>query len=989
MILLFVTQGGLVRAGLEVAEIWLDGDETLVNAIDREGNMQPINMVNGHAITHDPLAVLVNEGSASASEILAGALHDNGRAILVGRKTFGKGRIQTVTELNDGSALFVTVAKYLSPALHDIDKVVETFTPGSFSRNGESSKRKSSARGRGRGSAGSRRGTKQGSRSAGSRLVEKGKTINEGTSTQNLEWNLVNVSITEVQNVLSGGEATLIKPWSPYEVYRGIAGERLDRAMVLGDWITSFLEAKVTNAPISVSDHGYVLLDTVGGRKRGFKPFRFFEAWSRDQSCEDIIKGAWRLMRVRGKNACGRLNDTRIALQKWKKDIFGECDTMIKAAEERLGWIQGQTSNASLLIEELELQSKISELWIRKESMWRQRGGWETSERQIGNVFNEFFSDLYNSQGTSLDGDFYDLLSPTISDEENRMMKSVPTTEEIWNVVAAMHPLKAPGPDGMPDFFYRRYWNVVGSEVIEIVQDFFQSGRLERHVNYTYICLIPKEENARTVDKFRPISLCNFAYKIIPKIFATRLREVIDKLISPFQSAFVPGRWIAESSILTQELVHTIKRKKGKGGLMEIKLDMLKAYDRIEWNFLQEVLKGHDFDQQVCDLIMECVQPVSYSVLINGVPQKKFFPKRGLRQGDPLSPFLFLLCHDVLSKLIIKQQARGRFHGISISRSAPAISHLMFADDTILFTGANNVETPLKTNILNVLKVKECDDRGSNVSEKYCKKDSFWSIQARDKYSAFWKGILGSADIIRKGAMTLVGRGDTIDIWKQPWIPWLDYCDFLNLMNQVRPRFPNLRSIADITLDNGNWNMTLLKEMFGDSVGDRIGRIARLPLDNRDVVVWKEANDGMFTVKRGFEASQGNGQRVESKLWKKIWSSSVHFRHSIMLWRVILDCLPTRERLVFLQDKTWSMCGEATKSNTHIFWDCPCARALWFSSPFSILGGIDLIGQFRHDRVVTDVKPESEHSASFLSFVGCLFKGIWKARNELLFKGAW
>ncbi|KAM6568455.1 hypothetical protein CsatB_016440 [Cannabis sativa] len=115
--------GGLVRAGLEVAEIWLDGDETLVNAIDREGNMQPINMVNGHAITHDPLAVLVNEGSASASEILAGALHDNGRAILVGRKTFGKGRIQTVTELNDGSALFVTVAKYLSPALHDIDKV--------------------------------------------------------------------------------------------------------------------------------------------------------------------------------------------------------------------------------------------------------------------------------------------------------------------------------------------------------------------------------------------------------------------------------------------------------------------------------------------------------------------------------------------------------------------------------------------------------------------------------------------------------------------------------------------------------------------------------------------------------------------------------------------------------------------------------------------------------------------------------------------------
>ncbi|KAH9301735.1 hypothetical protein KI387_013318, partial [Taxus chinensis] len=115
--------GGLVKVGLDVAQIWLDGDETLVNTIDRDGNMLPINMVNGHALTHDPLVVLVNEGSASATEILAGALHDSGRAKLVGHKTFGKGKIQSVTELHDGSALFVTVAKYMSPALHNIDQV--------------------------------------------------------------------------------------------------------------------------------------------------------------------------------------------------------------------------------------------------------------------------------------------------------------------------------------------------------------------------------------------------------------------------------------------------------------------------------------------------------------------------------------------------------------------------------------------------------------------------------------------------------------------------------------------------------------------------------------------------------------------------------------------------------------------------------------------------------------------------------------------------
>uniref|UniRef100_A0A803QLK0 Reverse transcriptase domain-containing protein n=1 Tax=Cannabis sativa TaxID=3483 RepID=A0A803QLK0_CANSA len=126
-------------------------------------------------------------------------------------------------------------------------------------------------------------------------------------------------------------------------------------------------------------------------------------------------------------------------------------------------------------------------------------------------------------------------------------------------------------------------------------------------------------------------------------------------MVSPLQSAFIPGRWIAESSILTQELVHTINTKKGKGGLMAIKLDMHKAFDRIEWGFLEKVLRCNGFDSQVSGLIMICVSTVSYSVLLNGVPQKKLYPKRGLRQGDPLSPFLFLLCHEAIAKIVIDE----------------------------------------------------------------------------------------------------------------------------------------------------------------------------------------------------------------------------------------------------------------------------------------------------------------------------------------------
>eukprot|EP00850_Spirogloea_muscicola_P011729 SM000074S21639 [mRNA] locus=s74:58609:60535:+ [translate_table: standard] len=116
--------GGLVKAGLDIAGMWLDGPATAVVTVDRHGGMQRITVAgDGHALTKQPLAVLVNAGSASASEILAGALRDNGRATLVGETTYGKGRIQSVYELADGSAIFVTVAKYLSPGLHAIDKV--------------------------------------------------------------------------------------------------------------------------------------------------------------------------------------------------------------------------------------------------------------------------------------------------------------------------------------------------------------------------------------------------------------------------------------------------------------------------------------------------------------------------------------------------------------------------------------------------------------------------------------------------------------------------------------------------------------------------------------------------------------------------------------------------------------------------------------------------------------------------------------------------
>ncbi|XP_060972110.1 uncharacterized protein LOC133038081 [Cannabis sativa] len=149
------------------------------------------------------------------------------------------------------------------------------------------------------------------------------------------------------------------------------------------------------------------------------------------------------------------------------------------------------------------------------------------------------------------------------------------------------------------------------------------------------------------------------------------------------------GCWIAECSILAQEVLNSFKNKKGKQGVMAIKTDMSKAYDRIEWSFLLRVLKANGFSDKACNLIMKCVTSMSYSILLNGAPLAPFNPKRGLRQGDPLSPFLFILCSEVLTKLIVKAESRGELSGVKVSRNAMPISHLFYVDEAIFFCKAN------------------------------------------------------------------------------------------------------------------------------------------------------------------------------------------------------------------------------------------------------------------------------------------------------------
>ena len=184
------------------------------------------------------------------------------------------------------------------------------------------------------------------------------------------------------------------------------------------------------------------------------------------------------------------------------------------------------------------------------------------------------------------------------------------------------------------------------------------------HLNETLITLIPKHLEADCLASFRPISLCNTVYKVVTKIIVRRLRPFLPKLISPFQTAFVSRRMGLDNMIIAQELIHTMTLKKGKTGFMAIKIDLEKAYDKLEWDFIRDFLELYRLPPYLIKLIMSCVSSSSILTLLNGGKLKPFQPSRGIRQGDPFSPYLFIMCMEVLGFLISRRYEKNMWDSV-------------------------------------------------------------------------------------------------------------------------------------------------------------------------------------------------------------------------------------------------------------------------------------------------------------------------------------
>ncbi|CAA7048221.1 unnamed protein product [Microthlaspi erraticum] len=319
-----------------------------------------------------------------------------------------------------------------------------------------------------------------------------------------------------------------------------------------------------------------------------------------------------------------------------------------------------------------------------------EKGNAVYDEVNIERVITHYFTEMFTSQTGDRAETVKQSISRKISDETNTKLISIPSPKEIRAAIFSIHPDKAPGPDGFSASFFYSNWGTIGEDITLEIQKFFTSGNLPQGINATHICLIPKKTAPKSVADYRPIALCNVYYKIISKILTARLHPILDGLISENQSAFVPGRAISDNVMITHEILHFLKISQAKKRTsMAIKTDMTKAYDRVEWDFIKLVLERMGSHTRWIGWIMQCVTSVTFQFLINGAAKGFVKPSRGIRQGDPLSPYLFILCSEVLSGLCYQAQESGQIEGVKIANKGPKVNHLLFADDTMFFCKSN------------------------------------------------------------------------------------------------------------------------------------------------------------------------------------------------------------------------------------------------------------------------------------------------------------
>jgi len=287
-----------------------------------------------------------------------------------------------------------------------------------------------------------------------------------------------------------------------------------------------------------------------------------------------------------------------------------------------------------------------------------------TGDAQLKGHITSYYKNLFGPPEIShftLDEIQFDDI-PQVSQLENEFLVEPFAQEEVRVAIFQMEHNKATRPDGFPPEFYQVFWNVLKDDLMNLFLDFHQGNLSLSRFNFGTIILLPKKEDAKVIQQYRPICLLNVSFKIFTKVATNRLSTIAKKIIRPTQTAFLPGRNILEGAVILHETLHELHIKKKDGVIF--KIDFKKAYDKLKWSFLQQTLRIKVFSQKWCQWVKIFTAGGNVNIKVNDQLGSYFQIKKGLRQGDHMSPILFNIVGDMLAILIARAKAAGQVEGV-------------------------------------------------------------------------------------------------------------------------------------------------------------------------------------------------------------------------------------------------------------------------------------------------------------------------------------
>jgi hypothetical protein len=448
-----------------------------------------------------------------------------------------------------------------------------------------------------------------------------------------------------------------------------------------------------------------------------------------EEGFKDRFLGNWQLTKA-------RFSDHRYSLDIWhgclsmsRQDLRGWHANNTKETNKRKKELIGTLEELNMINERNEvlkehweeryyIEAQLEQIYQKEELHWQQRGtdkwilmgdantayfhtcangrSWKTricsletedgiiiEQGQIAKHIVEFYKKLFvssSNRGVSLNPGFWSREGQCGAVEKIKLGEPF-TEKDVEKAVEGMKIEFAPRPNGFTVSFFK-LWGVIRIEVMKMVHDYNNNALDLRRLNYGVITLVPKVKEANTIKQYRPISLLNVDFKIFTKLLTDRITPMADSLISESQTTFIEGRNILEGVVILHEVIHQLKRTGRKGVIF--KIDFEKAYDKVRCDFVQEVVVRKGFPPHWIKQTMSTIQGGRVCINVNCERSPYFATYQGLRQGDPLYPMMFNLVAETLATLMRRAVRQGKIKGALTHLIAEGITHIQYANDTIL-----------------------------------------------------------------------------------------------------------------------------------------------------------------------------------------------------------------------------------------------------------------------------------------------------------------